>query len=176
MVYLSVFPRGAEEGEREGSLGSDRVHRVQFFFSKRVLRLTVAGVLMLPGSLKYGLGSSSEETTQAQAPASAAQDTESQQNTTGQNPQTTPQNPPPPPEANPKAPGQKPEPSPQNPPPSAQLPEPAIKRSEEHTSELQSPMYLVCRLLLEKKKKKHKKDEEEETENDDVERSDADYN
>src|SRR5437762_9564776 len=29
-----------------------------------------------------------------------------------------------------------------------------ICRSEEHTSELQSPMYLVCRLLLEKKKKK----------------------
>src|ERR1017187_10851852 len=27
-----------------------------------------------------------------------------------------------------------------------------ISRSEEHTSELQSPMYLVCRLLLEKKK------------------------
>src|SRR5437763_7476358 len=27
-----------------------------------------------------------------------------------------------------------------------------ILRSEEHTSELQSPMYLVCRLLLEKKK------------------------
>src|SRR5437879_7287254 len=27
-----------------------------------------------------------------------------------------------------------------------------IPRSEEHTSELQSPMYLVCRLLLEKKK------------------------
>src|SRR5437762_9172119 len=26
-------------------------------------------------------------------------------------------------------------------------------RSEEHTSELQSPMYLVCRLLLEKKNK-----------------------
>src|SRR5437762_6930876 len=26
------------------------------------------------------------------------------------------------------------------------------ERSEEHTSELQSPMYLVCRLLLEKKK------------------------
>src|SRR5437763_9650297 len=26
------------------------------------------------------------------------------------------------------------------------------RRSEEHTSELQSPMYLVCRLLLEKKK------------------------
>ena len=30
-------------------------------------------------------------------------------------------------------------------------------RSEEHTSELQSPMYLVCRLLLEKKKKKNQK-------------------
>src|SRR5437879_2405092 len=28
-------------------------------------------------------------------------------------------------------------------------------RSEEHTSELQSPMYLVCRLLLEKKNKKN---------------------
>src|ERR1017187_10767172 len=27
-----------------------------------------------------------------------------------------------------------------------------LSRSEEHTSELQSPMYLVCRLLLEKKK------------------------
>src|SRR5437762_6917540 len=27
-------------------------------------------------------------------------------------------------------------------------------RSEEHTSELQSPMYLVCRLLLEKKNTK----------------------
>src|SRR5207248_4732661 len=30
------------------------------------------------------------------------------------------------------------------------------KRSEEHTSELQSPYDLVCRLLLEKKKKKKK--------------------
>src|SRR6266487_6092336 len=30
-------------------------------------------------------------------------------------------------------------------------------RSEEHTSELQSPVHLVCRLLLEKKKKKHHK-------------------
>src|SRR3989454_1338178 len=29
-----------------------------------------------------------------------------------------------------------------------------IERSEEHTSELQSPCNLVCRLLLEKKKKK----------------------
>src|ERR1017187_10612701 len=27
---------------------------------------------------------------------------------------------------------------------------PEVYRSEEHTSELQSPMYLVCRLLLEK--------------------------
>src|SRR2546426_7850527 len=48
----------------------------------------------------------------------------------------------------------------------SQLPEPAIEipgitpkrrvirnRSEEHTSELQSPCNLVCRLLLEKKKK-----------------------
>src|SRR5687767_15711100 len=30
----------------------------------------------------------------------------------------------------------------------------ALARSEEHTSELQSLAYLVCRLLLEKKKKK----------------------
>src|SRR5438876_8008870 len=29
----------------------------------------------------------------------------------------------------------------------------AYVRSEEHTSELQSPVHLVCRLLLEKKKK-----------------------
>src|SRR3712207_3178753 len=33
---------------------------------------------------------------------------------------------------------------------------PATLRSEEHTSELQSRQYLVCRLLLEKKKKKMK--------------------
>src|SRR5690242_21360252 len=32
-----------------------------------------------------------------------------------------------------------------------------IQRSEEHTSELQSHVNLVCRLLLEKKKKKKKK-------------------
>src|SRR5205807_9337346 len=31
-----------------------------------------------------------------------------------------------------------------------------VDRSEEHTSELQSPCNLVCRLLLEKKKKKNK--------------------
>src|SRR2546425_5532055 len=36
---------------------------------------------------------------------------------------------------------------------------PGGRRSEEHTSELQSLAYLVCRLLLEKKKKKqHSKD------------------
>src|SRR3712207_8662094 len=33
-------------------------------------------------------------------------------------------------------------------------PTPAKPRSEEHTSELQSRQYLVCRLLLEKKKPK----------------------
>src|SRR5437867_7130405 len=33
-----------------------------------------------------------------------------------------------------------------------------IERSEEHTSELQSPYDLVCRLLLEKKKKKNIKE------------------
>src|SRR5690242_21067942 len=32
-----------------------------------------------------------------------------------------------------------------------------VRRSEEHTSELQSHVNLVCRLLLEKKKKKKKK-------------------
>src|SRR5947209_17264620 len=32
-----------------------------------------------------------------------------------------------------------------------------LKRSEEHTSELQSRQYLVCRLLLEKKKKPTKR-------------------
>src|SRR5256885_8198934 len=31
-----------------------------------------------------------------------------------------------------------------------------VDRSEEHTSELQSPCNLVCRLLLEKKKKLHR--------------------
>src|SRR5260370_5094719 len=35
-----------------------------------------------------------------------------------------------------------------------------IGRSEEHTSELQSHLNLVCRLLLEKKKKKKKKTRE----------------
>src|SRR2546429_6605708 len=35
--------------------------------------------------------------------------------------------------------------------------DPAVERSEEHTSELQSRLHLVCRLLLEKKKKNHKR-------------------
>src|SRR5947208_4077687 len=34
-----------------------------------------------------------------------------------------------------------------------------LRRSEEHTSELQSPDHLVCRLLLEKKKKKNENDQ-----------------
>src|SRR3712207_7210930 len=39
-------------------------------------------------------------------------------------------------------------------------PHEAVIRSEEHTSELQSRQYLVCRLLLEKKKKKDQEDED----------------
>src|SRR5438876_1815723 len=40
------------------------------------------------------------------------------------------------------------------------------RRSEEHTSELQSPVHLVCRLLLEKKKKtKQKKRHNKKTNN-----------
>src|SRR5712675_3763701 len=34
---------------------------------------------------------------------------------------------------------------------------PLARRSEEHTSELQSRLHLVCRLLLEKKKKNNKR-------------------
>src|SRR3712207_7627721 len=34
----------------------------------------------------------------------------------------------------------------------------AARRSEEHTSELQSRQYLVCRLLLEKKKRRRSED------------------
>src|SRR2546429_5968237 len=37
----------------------------------------------------------------------------------------------------------------------------AIPRSEEHTSELQSRLHLVCRLLLEKKKAAADEDDEE---------------
>src|SRR6266581_8601048 len=36
------------------------------------------------------------------------------------------------------------------------------RRSEEHTSELQSPVHLVCRLLLEKKNHEPGRDEQEE--------------
>src|SRR5258707_9997362 len=45
-------------------------------------------------------------------------------------------------------------------------------RSEEHTSELQSRQYLVCRLLLEKKKKKriNKKNEKTTNENQNMSR------
>src|SRR5256885_11049541 len=39
---------------------------------------------------------------------------------------------------------------------SAPVPWETTRRSEEHTSELQSPCNLVCRLLLEKKKNKNK--------------------
>src|SRR5205809_2437224 len=40
-----------------------------------------------------------------------------------------------------------------------------LTRSEEHTSELQSRLHLVCRLLLEKKKKKKKIIENKKTKN-----------
>src|SRR2546422_3473330 len=47
-------------------------------------------------------------------------------------------------------------PSPKNPPPALWSSRCANKtRSEEHTSELQSRLHLVCRLLLEKKKMHH---------------------
>src|SRR3712207_8914129 len=39
-------------------------------------------------------------------------------------------------------------------PPACRLPRRGAARSEEHTSELQSRPYLVCRLLLEKKKRR----------------------
>src|SRR5687768_17966510 len=47
------------------------------------------------------------------------------------------------------------------PPPSA----PTARRSEEHTSELQSRLHLVCRLLLEKKKKNRDKSDVESKKN-----------
>src|SRR5258708_24428597 len=40
--------------------------------------------------------------------------------------------------------------------PRVEVIEPDQDRSEEHTSELQSPDHLVCRLLLEKKKKRRR--------------------
>src|SRR2546429_1556056 len=42
------------------------------------------------------------------------------------------------------------------PPPATQARQADCRRSEEHTSELQSRLHLVCRLLLEKKKKNEK--------------------
>src|SRR6185369_15986295 len=50
--------------------------------------------------------------------------------------------------------------SPNERPPPGQPPAPAPERSEEHTSELQSHLNLVCRLLLEKKKKNNDHDVE----------------
>ena len=44
------------------------------------------------------------------------------------------------------------------------------ERSEEHTSELQSPDHLVCRLLLEKKKKQTKKKKTKTQKNEGVKR------
>src|SRR2546425_7585517 len=41
----------------------------------------------------------------------------------------------------------------------------SVSRSEEHTSELQSLAYLVCRLLLEKKKKKNKQHQQHSSKN-----------
>src|SRR5687768_17678071 len=49
--------------------------------------------------------------------------------------------------------------------PEQQRAELADPRSEEHTSELQSRLHLVCRLLLEKKKKKKKKNNHKKKEN-----------
>ena len=40
-----------------------------------------------------------------------------------------------------------------------------LTRSEEHTSELQSRLHLVCRLLLEKKKNQNKKQKTQTTKN-----------
>src|SRR5437879_10249791 len=48
-----------------------------------------------------------------------------------------------------------------------------VNRSEEHTSELQSPMYLVCRLLLEKKKTKETEVSEPRKNNDTLSRENS---
>src|SRR5688572_31786755 len=47
----------------------------------------------------------------------------------------------------------------------SRLPDRPARRSEEHTSELQSQSNLVCRLLLEKKKKKKKSNKPNHTHN-----------
>src|SRR5437879_8488174 len=52
--------------------------------------------------------------------------------------------------ARPAVPGRPPDGLAPQPPAQVAIGEQARDRSEEHTSELQSPMYLVCRLLLEK--------------------------
>jgi hypothetical protein len=127
-VYRSGFPRGAEEREHEDFLRSNRIRIIQVRPLKRFPRLLIAGMLMLPSSLSYGLGSSVEATTQMQSPASAEQNAGSQP--TGQNPQTPPQGAGPPTGTNPTPHEQKPQTSPQNPLPSAQLPEPPIKDPE----------------------------------------------
>src|SRR5258708_29958368 len=46
---------------------------------------------------------------------------------------------------------------------STKIHRPTTTRSEEHTSELQSPDHLVCRLLLEKKKIRDQSDEQRRT-------------
>src|SRR2546422_6685456 len=46
------------------------------------------------------------------------------------------------------------------------LPHRPLGRSEEHTSELQSRLHLVCRLLLEKKKKAHNRPDRVRRQND----------
>src|SRR2546430_11776240 len=64
--------------------------------------------------------------------------------------------PPPPPPAPPGTPGSSPahQPAPRTPAAHQRSTAPHPRRSEEHTSELQSQSNLVCRLLLEKKKKR----------------------
>src|SRR2546422_3740532 len=50
--------------------------------------------------------------------------------------------------------------APRQPQPCHPAPLPGTRRSEEHTSELQSRLHLVCRLLLEKKKKENRTHDE----------------
>lgn len=110
---------------------SDRIHRVQSLPLTAFLKILLAGALLLPGALKYGVGLSSQQTASLQSAAPSEQETGSRQNPAGQNQQTSPQNQPAPTETNQKPPTQQPPAtSPQNPPPSAQLPEPPIKNPE----------------------------------------------
>src|SRR2546426_8892145 len=57
---------------------------------------------------------------------------------------------------------------------SSEFDSPSLKRSEEHTSELQSPCNLVCRLLLEKKKKNNQRLQKYDTRNDGSRQNPAD--